>query len=214
METFSAKPIRMYNSCQYSSNHFRLMLPGTLWNAIFIACFQVNICDPERGESFLREHQCFIVLKWTFYHSWKPGKHTYLKFFLVKNKNPSFLLSQCLPIAPILTKLSILQWRHNECDSVSNHQSRDWLLLIRLFRRWSTKTPKLRGTDLCTGNSPVTGEFHAQMVSNAENASIWWRHHVSSNSLPKRHHRAQQYIMPLIRFYGYLQTLSIHTSVQ
>ena len=25
--------------------------------------------------------------------------------------------------------------------------------------------------------SPVTGEFPAQMVSNAENVSIWWRHH-------------------------------------
>ena len=29
---------------------------------------------------------------------------------------------------------------------------------------------------LC-GNSPVTGEFPAQMTSNAENISIWWRHH-------------------------------------
>ena len=26
-------------------------------------------------------------------------------------------------------------------------------------------------------NSPVTGEFPAQRASNAENASIWWRHH-------------------------------------
>ena len=26
------------------------------------------------------------------------------------------------------------------------------------------------------GNSPVTGEFPAQEASNAENASIWWRH--------------------------------------
>ena len=26
------------------------------------------------------------------------------------------------------------------------------------------------------GNSPVTGEFLAQRVSNAENISIWWRH--------------------------------------
>ena len=26
--------------------------------------------------------------------------------------------------------------------------------------------------------SPVTGEFPAQMASNAENLSIWWRHHV------------------------------------
>ena len=26
--------------------------------------------------------------------------------------------------------------------------------------------------------SSVTGEFPAQMASNAENVSIWWRHHV------------------------------------
>ena len=31
---------------------------------------------------------------------------------------------------------------------------------------------------ICAGNSPVTGEFPAQMSSNAENISIWWRHHV------------------------------------
>ena len=36
---------------------------------------------------------------------------------------------------------------------------------------------KLRVTGLCAGNSPVTGEFPAQMASNAENVSIWWRHH-------------------------------------
>ena len=35
----------------------------------------------------------------------------------------------------------------------------------------------LRVTGLCVGNSPVTGEFPAQMASNAENISIWWRHH-------------------------------------
>ena len=40
------------------------------------------------------------------------------------------------------------------------------------------KTPKLRVTGLCAGNSAGTGEFHAQMASNAENVSIWWRHHV------------------------------------
>ena len=32
-------------------------------------------------------------------------------------------------------------------------------------------------TGICVGNSPVTGEFPAQMASNAENVSIWWRHH-------------------------------------
>ena len=42
------------------------------------------------------------------------------------------------------------------------------------------KTSKLRVTGLCVWNSPGTGEFHAQMASNAENVSIWWRHHVVS----------------------------------
>ena len=44
------------------------------------------------------------------------------------------------------------------------------------------KTPKLRVTGLCGGNSTVTGEFPAQMASNAEmfpfddvimNAGLW-----------------------------------------
>ena len=39
------------------------------------------------------------------------------------------------------------------------------------------KTSKLRVTGLCAGNSPETGEFPAQMASNAENVSIWWCHH-------------------------------------
>ena len=69
-----------------------------------------------------------------------------------------------------------LQWRHNGHDSVSNHQPYD-SLLNRLFRRRSKKTSKLRVTGLCAGNSPGTGEFPAQMASNAENVSIWWRHH-------------------------------------
>ena len=67
---------------------------------------------------------------------------------------------------------SSLRWRHNERDSVSNHQPND-CLLNRLFRRRSKKTSKLRVTGLCLGNSPGTG----QMASNAENVSIWWRHH-------------------------------------
>ena len=70
-----------------------------------------------------------------------------------------------------------LRWRHNGCDSVSNHQPHH-CLLNRLFRNRSKKTSKLRVTDLCPGNSPGTGEFPAQMASYAENVSIWWRHHV------------------------------------
>ena len=70
-----------------------------------------------------------------------------------------------------------LRWRHNERGSVSNHQPHD-CLLNGLFGRRSKKTWKLRVTGLCAGNSPGTGEFPAHMASNAENVSIWWRHHV------------------------------------
>ena len=45
-------------------------------------------------------------------------------------------------------------------------------------RRKSKKASKLRVTGLCVGNSPVTGDISAQMSSNAENVSIWWRHHI------------------------------------
>ena len=69
-----------------------------------------------------------------------------------------------------------LQSRNSELAGVSNHQPHD-CLLNRLFRRRSKKTSKLRVTGLCAGNSPVTSEFPAQMASNAENVSIWWRHH-------------------------------------
>ena len=73
-------------------------------------------------------------------------------------------------------------WRHNGHDSVSNHQPHD-CLFNRLFRRRSKKTSKLCFTVLCAGNSPGTGEFPAQMASNAENVAIWWRHHAILNCM-------------------------------
>ena len=69
-----------------------------------------------------------------------------------------------------------LQWRHNGCDGVTNHQRHD-CLIDHLFGRISKKTSKLRATGLCAGNSPVSGEYPAQMASNTENGFIWWRPH-------------------------------------
>ena len=51
---------------------------------------------------------------------------------------------------------------------------------ISRFTRRSKKTSKVRVTGLCEGNSPVTGEFPEQRASNAENVSIWLRHHVDN----------------------------------
>ena len=50
-------------------------------------------------------------------------------------------------------KLKTLQWRHNDHGGVSNHQPHG-CSLNRLFRHRSKKTPKLRITGLCAGNSP------------------------------------------------------------
>ena len=71
-----------------------------------------------------------------------------------------------------------LQWCHNGRNGVSNYRPLD-CVLNRLLMRRPKKTLKLRFTGLCGGNSQVTGEIPAQKASNAENVSIWWRHHVS-----------------------------------
>ena len=89
------------------------------------------------------------------------------------------ICEQNIEVSQFLHSTYLLHWRNNEDGSVSNHQPRD-CLLIRLFRyRWK-KILMLRVTGFCEGNSPMTGEFRAQRSSNAENVSIWWRHHVST----------------------------------
>ena len=87
--------------------------------------------------------------------------------------NPKYFLTNCWGYLKPCMKL---QWRQNEHGGVSNHHPQD-CLFNRLFRRRSKKTSKLRVTSLLCGNSPVTGEYPAQRASNAENVSIWWRHH-------------------------------------
>ena len=79
-----------------------------------------------------------------------------------------------------------LLWRHNGHDCVQITSLTIDCLLNCLFGRRSKKTSKLRVTGLCVRNSPGTGEFPAQMASNAENASIWWRHHESGFRYARR----------------------------
>ena len=89
-----------------------------------------------------------------------------------------------------------LQWRHNGLDGVSNHQPQ-LCLLNRLFWRRPKKTSKLRVTGLWR-------EFPAQMASNAENVSIWWRHHV------------RMYSAKWMRFenYNIIHELLLHISIK
>ena len=60
-------------------------------------------------------------------------------------------------IASQITSLTIVYWTvHSDADK---------------------KKTKHRVTGLSAGYSPGTGQFLAQIASNAENVSIWWRHH-------------------------------------
>ena len=124
-----------------------------------------------------------------------PDKHNKTRFGIVARSGMKFfhvviLLNwivlalgwfgkrNCSPYA----RVTSLLWRHNGPDGISNHQPHD-CLLNRLFGHRSKKTSKLCVTGLCAGNSPETGEFPAQMASNAEDVSIWWRHHVKCYKL-------------------------------
>ena len=100
-------------------------------------------------------------------------------FMIRRSVHLLFVTVQELSDVALWHSSNSLQWRHNERDGVSNRQLHD-CLLIRLFRRRLKKTSKLRFTSLCEGDSLVTGEFLAQRASNAENVSIWRRHHVST----------------------------------
>ena len=110
-----------------------------------------------------------------------------LYFFIPKFKHIHYrkLISTCCLNLVILfmRKASCnndaLQWCHNECHGISNHQPHDCLLNC-LFRPRSKKTSS-PATSLAFvwGNSPVTGEFPAQRATNAKNVSSWWHHHVN-----------------------------------
>ena len=67
----------------------------------------------------------------------------------------------------------------------SNHRQLDGLFNYSIWPiSKKHQSPALLA--LCEGNSPVTGEFPAQRASNAEKASIWWRHHALNKLCSER----------------------------
>ena len=73
-------------------------------------------------------------------------------------------------IASLITSLTIVFWTVYSDADQRKHQSSALLAIC------AGNSP-VRVTGFCVWNSPGTGEFPAQMASNAENVSIWWRHH-------------------------------------
>ena len=79
-------------------------------------------------------------------------------------RQPAFLSSR---------STSILQWRHNERNGVSNHRRFDCLFtqpFVQAQIKENIKAP--RHWPLWA----VTGGFPSQRASNAKDVSIWWRH--------------------------------------
>ena len=103
---------------------------------------------------FLERNQC-----WTKLPLKSNGGLAKLGFY--SKKSHGWTDALCRP-----AETCTLRWRHNGCDSVSNHQPRE-CLLRRLIRRTSKKTSKLRRPVNSPHKWPVT----------RKNVSIWWRHH-------------------------------------
>ena len=136
----------------HQSHHCGYMFPWTekhfIWHWMVMAIDQVMTWSATLD---------YMDMDWAIVRKHNVSPHWLRPYEAMKNS----IMSACA-----------LRWRHDGRVVVSNHQPRD-CSLKRPFRRRS----KLRDTGLCAGNSPMTGEFPAQMASHAENVSIWWRHH-------------------------------------
>ena len=140
----------LFDSVTFSTNHTRSALMGYCT----ITCGLRDVWSPQLGVHRVTQHPTHLEFR---------GDH---------------LESSQIALTGYLVGMLTLHWRYNEYVGVSNHQPHH-CLLDRLFIHRSKKTSKIRVTSLCAGNSPGTGEFPAQMASNAENFSLWWRHHVA-----------------------------------
>ena len=151
------------------TSHGRMFTERDLkWNTSVIVTWQHRYVHVEGWtwwSPFADDISKWILLNWYQQHHKNIKRHTV-----------HIIVSWPKPKQWQKSHTSALRWRHNELDGVSDHQPHD-CLLNRLFGRRSKKTSKLRVTGLCVGNLPGTGEFPAKMASNAENVSIWWRHH-------------------------------------
>ena len=107
--------------------------------------------------------------------------HLYTTILYHVHTNNSGMLYGWMPESPVRVCCPRLCGRPGQSihynDVIVGAMASQITSLSRLIRRRSKKISKIRVTGLCTGNSPETGEFPAQRASNAENVSIWWRHH-------------------------------------
>ena len=172
---------REKNRRHFASGIFKFIFHSLLRIAVF--CLNVTF-DPWR------------YVKYPSITLW----NVFIKVFHAK----SFMkiISRMWQISRNAHNLTIIQWRKNERDGVSNHRCL-YCLLNCCFRCRSKKTSKIRVTGLCVGNSPVTGEFPTLKASNAENISTWWRHHDMFGTTNRIHLGGYKIICKLLIVFKY-----------
>ena len=164
-------PVLFDMSCNKKSNrniyiYIYVYIRG-LWSQKQVSQAGIINCIPQHQSP--RIYVCDLVRK-------KDGTYWICPFILPEwnttCQNESLGMRYCYNIADIpsliiLTLYDItLQWRHNGCDSVSNHLPHDYLL-NRLFRRRWKKTSKLSVTGLCAPrtNGQLRGKCFHLMTS-------------------------------------------------
>ena len=74
-----------------------------------------------------------------------------------------------------------LQWRHNE--RVGSQITGVSIFCLTVCSGADQRNSQSSASLALWGNSPVTAEFLAEMASNVEHASIWWRHHEKQRNI-------------------------------
>ena len=135
-------------------------------------------------------HACFFCIlpaSWLFLLFWMTFMHNFVvshntwEVLLCLKEHRQWLRDcklKCTPVCCICQYSDVIKGA-----MASQATSLTIVYLNRLFWRRSKKQSKLHVTGLCAWNSPETAEFPVQMASNAENVSIWWRHHVTRSSV-------------------------------
>ena len=144
-------------SFNVSVRYFVWNFKGYLWNStqnilpIHWNQWLNGLHPHDSTHSITKSSRKRIQLNWFSSANYNNQLHHSLKS--VSGMTPSPVLC-CRGACQFLEWLETLQWRHNGCDSVSNHQPHD-CLPNRLFRGRSKKTLKLRVTGRGIPRGPV-----------------------------------------------------------
>ena len=133
-----------------------------------------------KHQEIIHPHRFGVKIQWNISYLKVPMRLR-IKFSIV-----NFTLNLHIPGNENTILVLLCFWRTTESWSCHGHYndiimgaiaSQITSLPIVYSKALIKGTSKLRVTGLYVGNSPLTGEFPTQKTSNAENASIWWRHH-------------------------------------